>query len=50
MSRPVAAQSLPPKESGALAQFFKFAQNGTHLRTEILAGVTTFMTMAYILV
>lgn len=50
LSRPVAAQSLPPEESGALAQFFKFAQNGTNLRTEILAGVTTFMTMAYILV
>ncbi|HEY3318717.1 MAG TPA: NCS2 family permease [Coriobacteriia bacterium] len=29
--------------------FFKFKERGTDLRTEILAGVTTFMTMAYII-
>ncbi|NLW40898.1 MAG: NCS2 family permease [Tissierellia bacterium] len=28
---------------------FKLSQNGTDARTEILAGITTFMTMAYIL-
>lgn len=28
---------------------FKLKQNGTDVRTEILAGVTTFMTMAYII-
>ena len=28
--------------------FFKLKENGTTVRTEILAGVTTFMTMAYI--
>ncbi|WP_071518596.1 NCS2 family permease [Geitlerinema sp. PCC 9228] len=32
-----------------VARFFKFAENGTTLRTEILAGITTFFTMAYIL-
>ncbi len=30
--------------------FFKLKQNGTSTRTEIVAGVTTFMTMAYILI
>ena len=30
-------------------RFFKLKQNGTTVRTEIMAGITTFMTMAYIL-
>lgn len=30
-------------------KFFKLKQNGTNPRTEILAGITTFLTMAYIL-
>ncbi len=29
--------------------FFKFKERGTNLQTEILAGVTTFLTMAYII-
>lgn len=32
-----------------LNKFFKLDENKTNVRTEILAGVTTFMTMAYIL-
>jgi len=32
-----------------LNNFFKLEENKTNVRTEILAGVTTFMTMAYIL-
>ena len=32
-----------------LEKFFKLKENGTDVKTEILAGVTTFMTMAYIL-
>ena len=32
-----------------LSKFFKLAENKTTVKTEILAGVTTFMTMAYIL-
>ena len=32
-----------------LEKVFKLKQNGTTVRTEIVAGVTTFMTMAYIL-
>ncbi len=30
-------------------KFFKLKENGTDMKTELLAGVTTFMTMAYIL-
>lgn len=33
-----------------LEKVFKLKENGTNVRTEVLAGVTTFMTMAYILV
>ena len=28
-------------------KYFEFKKNKTDLRTEILAGVTTFLTMAY---
>ncbi len=35
---------------GAIARYFKFDYYQANFRTEILAGVTTFMTMAYILV
>jgi AGZA family xanthine/uracil permease-like MFS transporter len=31
-----------------LGGFFKFSERGTNLRTEVIAGLTTFMTMAYI--
>src|SRR5688572_16744032 len=33
----------------AIASFFKFAERGTTFGTEIRAGVTTFMVMAYII-
>ena len=36
-------------QSGGLAKFFDFAGHKTTLGTEINAGITTFMTMAYIL-
>ena len=32
-----------------MEQFFKLKQHGTDVKTEVIAGVTTFMTMAYIL-
>ena len=32
-----------------LEKIFKLKENGTDVKTEILAGITTFMTMAYIL-
>ena len=39
-------------DRGRLVQvekFFKFEERGTNLRTEVLAGIVTFMTMAYII-
>ena len=32
-----------------LEKLFKLRENGTDVRTEVMAGITTFMTMAYIL-
>lgn len=32
-----------------LEKIFKLSKNGTNVKTEIVAGITTFMTMAYIL-
>lgn len=32
-----------------LESLFKFEENGTKLKTEILAGITTFLAMSYIL-
>ena len=32
-----------------MEKLFKLQQNGTSVRTEIVAGLTTFMTMAYII-
>ena len=33
-----------------LSAFFKFKERGTNFKVETIAGITTFMTMAYILV
>ena len=33
----------------SLNQFFKLAEHGTNIRTEVVAGMTTFLTMAYII-
>lgn len=30
-------------------KYFKLKENGTNVRTEVIAGITTFLTMAYIL-
>ncbi|MEL7314304.1 MAG: NCS2 family permease [Cyanobacteria bacterium J06559_3] len=51
MSNPSSEQSPEVAQSpGAIARFFDFGALGTDTRTEIVAGVTTFITMAYILV
>ena len=42
---PTLADPAPPS---GLARRFAFAERGTDARTEILAGATTFLTMAYI--
>lgn len=44
--------SLAPSEekaTGVLSRLFKLKENNTSVRTEIVAGITTFMTMAYII-
>jgi len=35
---------------GLLERVFHLSKNNTNIKTEILAGLTTFMTMAYILI
>jgi AGZA family xanthine/uracil permease-like MFS transporter len=37
-----------PVASGILERTFRLAEHGTNVRTELLAGLTTFLTMAYI--
>lgn len=37
------------EQKGFLEKFFKLSENGTNVNTEFRAGLTTFMTMAYIL-
>lgn len=39
-----------PTSQGFLDRFFKLSEHGTTVRTEILAGLTTFVTMAYIII
>src|SRR5690554_4436152 len=34
----------------SMEKFFKLKEHNTDIKTEVLAGITTFMTMAYILV
>ncbi|MBS0015073.1 MAG: NCS2 family permease [Arthrospira sp. SH-MAG29] len=40
----------PPSQESAISKFFQFEKLQTNLRSEIVSGVTTFVTMAYILV
>ena len=35
---------------GLLERLFKLSEHGTTVRTEIMAGVTTFLTMCYIII
>ena len=37
------------KEKKSMEKFFKVREHGSTVRTEITAGITTFMAMAYIL-
>lgn len=53
MSSDLDIQPTPPEQGGwqgAIARRFQFDFYQTNLRIEVLAGITTFMTMAYILV
>ena len=50
MARPTSAEKFRELQKGsAMEHFFKLKERGTSVRTEVVAGVTTFMTMAYII-
>ena len=42
--------ATPQSSSGVLERLFKLSENKTTFRTEVLAGVTTFITMRYIII
>ncbi|MHA3054890.1 NCS2 family permease [Acinetobacter sp. ANC 4633] len=42
--------ATPQSSSGVLERLFKLSENKTTFRTEVLAGVTTFITMCYIII
>ena len=39
--------AAPHRETGWLERLLKLRQHGSTVRTELIAGVTTFITMAY---
>lgn len=43
-------RTAPPADTGLLEKLFQLKASGTNVKTEILAGITTFMTMAYIII
>ena len=45
----VRPEAEPVEEKGLFGRLFRLGANRTTVRTEIVAGITTFMTMAYIL-
>jgi adenine/guanine/hypoxanthine permease len=49
VSAAVDAADRPSGRDGGIAAYFKFAERGTTLGTEVRAGLTTFMVMAYII-
>ncbi|TXI05108.1 MAG: NCS2 family permease [Rhizobium sp.] len=49
MSAPDPQPLASPPSSSPLERLFRLREHGSNVRTEILAGVTTFLTMAYII-
>jgi AGZA family xanthine/uracil permease-like MFS transporter len=49
-SRTIVGEVRSAETGGWLERYFQLAKNGTTPRQELLGGVTTFMTMAYIIV
>jgi AGZA family xanthine/uracil permease-like MFS transporter len=45
----VSPQQAVSKESTMLERMFRLSERGTDVKTEVIAGLTTFMTMAYII-
>ena len=49
MGQERAIVGAPPEPAGDLERFFHLREHGTDVRTEVLAGVTTFVVMSYII-
>src|SRR5690606_21547594 len=43
------SQELPSGSDGLLERYFRLSEHGTSVRTEVVAGVTTFVVMSYII-
>ncbi|KWZ78134.1 hypothetical protein [Anaerococcus tetradius] len=41
---------MDSKTNGFLSRFFHLDKNNTNVKTEIIAGITTFITIAYVLI
>jgi hypothetical protein len=48
MSDATGERTLATRHASMLDRYFELSRNGTEPRTELIAGVTTFLTMAYI--
>ena len=48
VARPAPGRVVPATGGFGIARYFKLREHGTDLRTELLAGLTTFLVMAYI--
>jgi AGZA family xanthine/uracil permease-like MFS transporter len=46
---PSSSEVAPPAPSGGFDRYFKLSERGTNIGTEVRAGVTTFLVMAYII-
>ncbi|MEX5538911.1 NCS2 family permease, partial [Pseudomonas syringae] len=42
--------ATPQPSAGLLERFFKLTENNTSVKTEAVAGITTFLTMCYIII
>ena len=40
---------MESKKNGFIENYFKLTENNTDVRTEVIAGITTFLAMSYIL-
>ena len=48
-AQPSTSAAPPSSSAGGLAGYFKFAERGTNVATEVRAGLTTFFVMVYII-
>ena len=49
MGEKIALNNMSSRRGGGLEGFFRLGDHGANVRTEVLAGVTTFVVMAYII-